>query len=63
MRCLCNNLRVSAEGEDEDGEDVRGDVERTGSSRERDASVARRAGARLPVVSSQSAASVGYNLR
>ena len=61
MRCLCN-LRVSAEGEDE-GEDVRGDVERTGSSRECDASVARRAGARLPVVSSQSAASVGYNLR
>ena len=63
VHCLCNNLRVSAEDEDEGGEDVRGDVERTGSSRERDASVARRAGARLPVVSSQSAASVGYNLR
>ena len=62
MRCLCNNLHVSAEDEDK-SEDVNGDVERTGSSRERDASVSRRAGARLPVVSSQSAASVGYNLR
>ena len=62
MRCLCNNLHVSAEDEDK-SEDVNGDVERTGSSRERDTSVARRAGARLPVVSSQSAASVGYNLR
>jgi hypothetical protein len=62
MRCLCD-LRVSAEDGD-DGEAVRVTSNRlTAPSRECDASVARRAGARLPVVSSQSAVSVGCNLR
>jgi len=49
MRCLCD-LRVSAEDGD-DGEAVRVTSNRlTAPSRECDASVARRAGARLPGV-------------